>query len=148
MLCSRRLAEPEPVCLRDLLRSASPSPSDSLSGHKSLSSSTMPLPVVILNFIFFPLIIASNLILWRQFRKLVLLNIWPTERFFWTTRRKPGHIFSVLSTLRQAETNAINKESSRMYRRCRHLIYLGCGLGVAALITLLGFSAWLFSTII
>ena len=28
VLCSRRLAEPEPVGLRDLLRSASPSPSD------------------------------------------------------------------------------------------------------------------------
>ena len=30
VLCSRRLAEPEPVGLRDLLRSASPSPSDSV----------------------------------------------------------------------------------------------------------------------
>ena len=30
MLCSGRLAEPEPVGLRDLLRSASPSPSDSV----------------------------------------------------------------------------------------------------------------------
>ena len=30
VLCSRRLAEPEPVGLRDLLRSASPRPSDSV----------------------------------------------------------------------------------------------------------------------
>jgi len=107
----------------------------------------MPTPAIVLNLLFFPSIIAGNVMLLWVFRETKKAGIWPTEKFFGFEIRRPFQLFSVIKLLRQRIQDTEDAVEVRRYRRWLNAIFLGYGLGFFALAVLLAFAPWLYSQI-
>lgn len=105
----------------------------------------MPSAATALNLLFFPSIIAANVILWWVGRQTVKAGIWPTENFFGFRHGRPFQLFAVMRRLRRLIEKTQDAAETRRYRRWLYAIYLGEGLGLFAFAVLLAFTPWLIS---
>ena len=104
----------------------------------------MPLTAMVFSLLFFPSLIIGNALLFWVFRSTRRDGTWPTEQFFGFQRRRPFQIFNVVKRLRAAATNTSDEPTARRSERLLLAIYFGYGLGLFALLTLIGFTPWLF----
>jgi hypothetical protein len=82
----------------------------------------MPAPAIVLNALFFPLVIAANILLAWAFLETTKAGIWPKGRFFGFLCRRPFQLLSVIKVLQQRIQDAENATEARRFRRCLHAI--------------------------
>lgn len=103
----------------------------------------MPIPAIILSLLFFPSLLAANVILLWAFRETKKAGVWPTEKFFGFEIRRPFQLLFVVKRLRQELRDTRDPVESRRYRQWLTLILLGYGLGAFAFAVLIVFLPWL-----
>lgn len=108
---------------------------------------SMPKAAIVLNLLFFLPLLAANAILLWVLREVTEAGLWPTEKFFGFTVRRPGRLFSVIKLLRQRIQDAEDPVEVRRYRRWLHAIFLGYGLGLFAFAVVVVLLPWLSSQI-
>ena len=107
----------------------------------------MPNAAIVLTLLFFPSIVASNVILFWVRKEARKAGVWPTERLFGFTISRRWGIFADIKLLRQLIQNTEDTVEERKYRRWLNATFLGWGLGVFALAVFLAFVPWLYSQV-